>query len=618
MPEPGRTSVCVMATPPQDAETVSVPDPGRRWRLEEICESPQVALALLEDVLAAAERLAADKGSFATISPARLAGVIDDYEALRELRENYEGYAHLSHLADMADQAAADTLAKATLLTQRIDDQLRWVELEWSALEPRVADALLADPQLAGRRHWLESQRRFAPFTLEEDAENALAAREEAASSGWERLHGRLVGQMRIPVLLPGSRRRRKVGFGQAIGMVRHPDPWTRRSMLEGMAGALEPHLDTLAACYDGRVADRLAVDRLRSHAHPMEATNLRNDLPDSLVDGLVGRVADAYPIARRWFAAKGAALGQAPLELADLYAPLGSGDLRIGWEDAVAQVVEAFDGFSADAGNLARRIIDGGHLDAEVRAGKRPGAFCAPIGSRVDPFVMLAFDDGMRQASTLAHELGHAVHNMMSARTHRILDYRTGTAMAEIPSTFFELVFRDLALERLPDEAARATLRCAMLEDTFAIVFRQVQMTRFERLAYEARGRGETLDAGRLGDLWLKTTREYFGETVDLPAYARNLWSYIPHFIVARFYTYAYSFAYLCALSLHARWRQDPEGMSERISTALLARGGAASPAAILADLGFDVDGTEIWDEGLAAISGEVDAARRDLALLA
>lgn len=597
----------------------TTPDLGARWRLEEISASPQAAIAGLEAALADAEALAADgKGRLGEISGPELAGLLERYEALVERKENLSGYAHLRLYADMADPEAADILARAREVEQLLSEALCWVELEWAALPEQVTEPLTLHPALAHRHHWLTSVRRFGPHMLSEAEERVLSARDEVAQAAWEQLHSRLVGSMMVPVRLPGARRRTRVSFGEAMGMVRHPDPATRRSMLEGMSATLEPITDTLAACYDSRVCDRLVIDRLRDYEHPMQAANLANQLPDALVDGLVETVAAGFPIAREWFTTKGSYLGQSPLELPDLYAPIGSGDLRIGWPEAVDQVGAAFDSFSPEVGSLARGLMAGGHLDPGVRAGKRPGAFCAPIGADVAPFLMLAFDGGIRAASTLAHELGHGVHTLMSSARHGALDYRTGTAMAEIPSTFFELVFRDLALERLPDDTARATLRCSMLEDTFAIVFRQVQMTRFEQHAYQARAEGRALDAGRLGELWTQTNREYFGESVDLPAFASRLWSYIPHFIVARFYTYAYSFAYLCAVSLHARWREDPQGMSQLISDALLRRGGSAAPELILSDLGFDVSGTQIWDEGLAAIAGEVSRAKRDLALLA
>lgn len=599
---------------------------GARWDLTRLFASDAQALSAMKVLVEDAKafqgsergRVAewARAGGEGADHSAGFVSLLDRLAGLEERLANATAYAALRTYEAVEDQKAMDLLARMTTMEHEVRTLLRFFSLEWAELEDEEASMLSDHPALSDLRHWLVKSRRFRAHLLSEAEERALSQRDEAADACWQNLHQGIISRLGIKVLLPGTTRRRTIGFGQAIGMVKHPDPGTRRSMLEGLAEALEPEINTLAQCYDSRVCDRLAVDRIRGYADPIAATNIANELPDELVRGLFEAVRSRYGVAQDWFGAKAAHLGSERLHLADLYAPVGSGDLTIEWPEALELVNRSFDGFSADAGRIVRSLLADGHIDAGIRRGKRPGAFCAPVGADHRPFIMLAFDGGLRQVSTLAHELGHGVHRTMSARNRTVLDYGIGIAMAEIPSTFFELIFRDVALERVTAPAERVTLSCSLLEDTFAIVFRQTQMALFEQRAYAARAAGEHLSAARLSSFWMDANRDYFGETVELPEGAARGWSYIPHFIVARFYTYAYSFAYLCAASLHARWREDPERMSVLISDELLGRGGSRSPADILSSLGFDLSGPGIWHEGLDAIAGAVAQATADLAL--
>ncbi|WP_217924888.1 M3 family metallopeptidase [Miltoncostaea oceani] len=595
-----------------------------RWDLSCLFESDAEALSAMEFLNSDASGFQArERGRIAGYAHggaeggARFAAAVGQLAQLKERLANVTGYAALRTYQATGDQDAKDLLARITTLESEVQDHLRFFALEWSALSDEDAARLTDHQELADLRHWLLKGRRFRPYLLGEAEERALAQRDEAADACWQNLHQGIISRLGIKVLLPGAPRRTSIGFGQALGMVKHPSPRVRRSMIQGLAEALEPEIETLAQCYDSRVCDRLAIDRIRGYLTPIAATNLANELPDELVQSLLTSVSSRYGVAQEWFHAKAAHTGSNRLHLADLYAPVGAGDLTVEWSEALEFVNRSFDGFSPDAGRIVRGLLNDGRIDAGLRRDKRPGAFCAPVGASHRPFIMLAFDGGLRQVSTLAHELGHGVHRTMSAQQRTALDYGIGIEVAEIPSTFFELVFRDVALARVEDPAQRVTLSCSLLEDTFAIVFRQTQMALFEQRAYSARAAGEQLSAARLSEYWLDGNREYFGGAVEMPEGAQLGWSYIPHFIVARFYTYAYSFAYLCAASLHARWRQDPERMSVLISDELLCRGGSRSPAQILSALGFDLSDSAIWNEGLDAIAGAVAQAKRDLTKL-
>jgi oligoendopeptidase F len=246
-------------------------------------------------------------------------------------------------------------------------------------------------------------------------------------------------------------------------------------------------------------------------------------------------------------------------------------------------------------------------------RAGKGPGAYCTAVTKQILPYVLMNYTDRVRDVSTLAHEFGHATHNVLSLERQNWRSHRCGIPMAEVPSTFAQSLADDYLLENETDAATRASLAVERLENAFAAVYRQVVLARFEQRAYGVRGEGLALGAERLNELWVEENTKYYGDSLHMPEGYAMGWSYIPHFIHVRFYTYAYSFAQLVALLLYRRYREDPEAFVPRYLE-LLGAGGSASPAGLLAPFGLDLTSTDTWREAFA----ELDAMRVDAETLA
>ena len=277
--------------------------------------------------------------------------------------------------------------------------------------------------------------------------------------------------------------------------------------------------------------------------------------------------VEENYPLARRWFVRKAEVLGLDKLQLADQYAPVGS-DRRVEWTEAVAIVDDTLRDFSPRLGDIFRTCLDRGHVDAEPRPGKVGGAYCNTISKTVLPYVLMNYTDQLRDVITLAHEFGHAVHGTLSLERQPYRAYHTGLALAEVPSTFTQLLAVERLIEQEDDPSTRVMLLADRAESAMASIFRQTMMARFEQRAYGIRGEGKALTSDRLAEMWIEENERYYGDSLDLPEGYRLGWSYIPHFIHVRFYTYAYAFAHLVAFSLPRGTARIPSGSSPRGST--------------------------------------------------
>jgi oligoendopeptidase F len=563
-----------------------------RWKLDELCASADAAretwVELVERATAFAERY---RGRIAGLDAVALRQLFDECDVLEQDAARLYVYGSSRVNMDAADVEANDLATFARERGADMENQLVFVDLEWIGLDDAPAEELLASPELAGYVHKLRIARDEKPYVLSEPEEQALNARTPAVSS-WSTLHDRQVATLEIPFDSGNGVEPHSVNV--ILSYMYSPERALRRGALEALYIGLEPRTEVLAACYDALVGDRLGLDRLRGFADPMQPTNLRNELDGATVDAMIAATQESYPLGRRWFEAKGGLLGLDRLELADQYAPVGEGR-DFPWAEAVEIVDAAFAGFSPRLAEIFRACLDAGHVDASPRAGKASGAYCTTVTKEILPLVLLNYTGRFRDVVTLAHEFGHATHGALALEHQTYRSHRTGLAMAEVPSTFAQLIADDYLLALESDAQTKQALVVDRLEHAMAAIFRQVVLARFEQRAYALRAEGRTLTPERLSDLWLEENRLYYGDSVDLPDGYRLGWSYIPHFIHTRFYTYAYSFAHLVALLLYGRYHEDPEAFIPRYLD-FLAAGGSASPAELLEPFGLDLHAADTW----------------------
>jgi oligoendopeptidase F len=574
-----------------------------RWDLSDLCSGADEARRQIDELLARAtafgERF---RGRIAEIDAPELRALLDELDELEQDRSRLQVYASSRLNLDTTDGEANDLATFARDRASELESSLVFVGIEWLDLDDARAEELLASSELEPYAHKLRVGRQDKPYVKTEPEEQALNARQPAISA-WQSLHDRQVATMEVDF------RGEPHTLTRLLSYLHEPDRELRISALEAMyEEGLAPRADVLASVYDAVVGDRLGVDRLRGYAHPMQPTNMNNELDDETVEAMMTATEESVGIARRWFEIKAGLLGLDKLELADQYAPLG--DAReIPWGEAVHIVDTSFTRFAPRIAEIFRASLDAGHVDAAPRPGKVGGAYCTPVSKQVLPYVLLNHTDRFRDVTTLAHEFGHATHFAVALERQTFQSHRTGTAVAEIPSTFAQLLTDDYLLETEPDQSTRAAVAVERLENAFAAVFRQVTLARFEQSAYRVRAEGLALTAERLSGLWLEQNTRYYGDSLLLPDGYRLGWSYIPHFIHFRFYTYAYSFAQLVALLLHRLYARDPEAFAD-LYLEFLGRGGSASPADLLAPFGLDLRSTDTWREAFAELEAQLDEA--------
>ena len=570
---------------------------GVRWDLRDLEPDADQARQDWDELLARSRDFAERRrGTVGSSGAQGLRELLDELDELMQDIARVHFYATAREHTDATDPETNDLATLARDRAADLESMLLFVELEWLALENAEADALLQDAELEPYVHRLRIAREEKPYVLPEGEEQALNARRPAISA-WESLHGRELATLTVE--FDGGDGPEPHTIDRLLSYVHHHDRDVRHAALDVLYEALERVADVQAACYDAIVGDRLSVDRLRGIPDPMWPTNQRNELDGAVVEAMMVAIEEHYPLARRWFVRKAEVLGLDRLELADQYAPVGS-DRRVEWTEAIAMVDDSLRDFAPRLAEIFRSCLDRGHIDAEPRPGKVGGAYCNSVSKTVLPYVLLNYTDQLRDVVTLAHEFGHAVHGTLALERQTYRSYHTGIALAEVPSTFAQLLAVERLIDQEEDPATRVMLLADRAEGAMASIFRQAMMARFEERAYAARGEGKALASDRLADLWFEENERYYAESIVLPEGYRLGWSYIPHFIHVRFYTYAYSFAHLVAFTLLARYREDPEHFAPAYLD-FLASGASRSPRDLLAPLGVDLRNPQTWADAFA-----------------
>jgi oligoendopeptidase F len=577
---------------------------GVRWDLTPLAPSGQAMRDRLEAALADASAFverwpAAVVGE---IDAPRLADLLPELASLRATRREGDQWVFLLEWSDAENPAVADVGAWVRSRLPALDDAIRHFELAWIGVPDGRARELAADEALARDRHYLLGVRRFAPFVLSPAEERVLSAREESANTAWRSLRDRTLGAL-VARFDDGTGEREWSLSELESARRSHAEREVRRRATQTTVELLDPVLPILAQSYDAVVADRLAVDRLRGHADPMAERNLQNEIDGTVVESLL-RAAEAHrPLAHRWFATKARLLGLERLDTIDLQAAAVEAP-RLSWSDGRRLAVEMFTSLSPALGGEAAAFFDERRIDAETRRGKPWGAFCIWPSTRVPGFVLVNWSDELRDLVDLTHELGHGTHYALAAATQTDNSLEPGLTLAEIPSTFAELRLVDHLLET--DAMLGRAALARTVDHAVAVAFVASAMARYEQRAYAARADGGALTAERLCELCDAEFAGVWADAVgDEQGMGRRTWATLPHPVHERFYTYAYTFAFLLAAGLLRRSHEA--GFAERYER-FLASGGSGPPAELLGGLGVDLDDPGIWDDGFAMLEDWIE----------
>ena len=578
---------------------------GIQWDLSELYQGPDDPR--LEADLVEARRRAeafaqAYRGKVASgqLDGPALARALAEYEALSELEYRPSFYASLLFAADTQNGKAQHLVQHTREASTEIANLLIFFTLELIALEEQQLAPLLAAPEMADYQHYVEALRRFKPHTLSEKEEQILNQKHLTGSSAFEQLYEELTGSLRFKLTSDGAER--ELTDGEVMALLRHSDRGLRERAFTTFLETHASHSLVLTAIFNNLLLDHKVDCALRHYDDVVLPTHLANEIAPETVETMMQAVERHYPVAQAYFRLKARLLGLDILKNTDLYAPIAAEAEEIPFSQAQTLILTAFGRFSEQFAALASDFFSKRWIDAEVRAGKRGGAFCAALSPRHHPYVLCSYNGTSRDVSTVAHELGHGTHYLL-ARRQKLVNYDAPLVLAETASVFAELLLTRHLLAEAQSPATRRALLCDTVEEMYGTVFRQTALTRFEMAAHHKRQAGR-LSAEEIGALWWQEQEKLFGASVEMiPAY-RWGWTYISHFIHSRFYCYSYSFGELLTLALFQRYIDEGEAFVPGYLR-LLESGGSQRPERALAQLGIDINQPEFWDRGFRVIEG-------------
>lgn len=543
-------------------------------------------------------------GRIAGLSPEQLRTMLQEYEAIYELAAKVGSYAYLFWSANTTDPARGALMQRATERESRLSQELVFVELEWANAPDDVAQKLIESPELARYRHYLEKARLYRPHVLSEPEEKVLAEKSVTGRSAWERFFNETHSAATFE--LDGE----KLSKEKVLSKLHAPDRDLRKRAAASVTAGLRDLSRTSTYILNNLLADKASDDRLRHYESWISARNLANEVDDQVVEALVRAVTGRYDIVARYYRLKRRLLGLDELFEYDRYAPLPAAQHFYPWEETRQIVLDAYRAFHPSMAKIAGWFFERHWIDAAIRPGKIGGAYSAGTVPSVHPYVLLNYEARPRDVMTVAHELGHGVHQALS-REQGMLQMHTPLTTAETASVFGEmLVFQDL-MRRESDPQVRLTMLTGKLEDSFATVFRQVSMNRFEDAIHAARRNEGELTTERYNALWLDTQRAMFTDSVSLTADYGLWWSYIPHFINTPGYVYAYAFGELLVLALYARYQQVGAEFPGKYLE-MLSAGGSNWPHEIVRPLGVDLNDLNFWKDGLQILDDMVSEAEK------
>ena len=570
---------------------------GVIWRLSDLyqgVDDPQIDADLAQGHAEAQAIQSQFSGKLSALDPAGLLALVSRLEALAVIRGRLGTFAFLNFTTQTQDSKAGAFLQRVREEESQIAKLTIFFELEWSALAEEIAAPLLADPRLNRYRHYLKSVRRYAPHLLSHPEERLLLEIAPVGRGAWNLLFDKVMGQMKF-----GESGR---GEEEVLADLYHADREVRQKAADEMSAGLTSQLHVLTHITNNLLADKMIDDRLRRYPGWLSAMNLANEVEDQTVATLVTEVTRRYDLPCRYYQLKRRLLGLNELFDYDRYAPLPHLPTRqVGWEEGRRLVLAAFAGFSEEMAMVAELFFSRGWIHAPILKGKSGGAFAHPCTPDVHPYVLVNYTGNIRDLSTVAHELGHGVHQYLAA-PKGYLNSDTPLVLAETASVFAELILFKHQLGLLTNPAERTAFIAQKLESIFATVFRQIAMNRFEELTHTRRRAEGELSAELLSDLWRDSQQAMFGDSVSLSEGYGLWWSYIPHFLHSPGYVYSYAFGELLVLALYNLYLQDGRAFVPKYLD-LLRAGGSESPEELVRPFGVKLNDPEFWRGGLAVI---------------
>lgn len=572
------------------------------WNLSEIFPSitdPSVQKAM-DNITAVAEEFAEKyKGKIEDLSAEELLRCLQEYEAYTARLREILLFAGLSFAANMTLPETQLLHDKAMKLEAKLGKLLAFFELELGKLVYKN-EKVISDPILVNYRHALERLRREVPHQLSEIEEKLIIEKDQFGVSAWEELQSKWLNTRMFEVEVEGVKK--VLPFGEAYGLLPHPDRATRESVVKNVFGLIGKDGEIFSSAFRNICNDWLSVCEWRKYDSPMHASLIANDVDQKTVDNLLKVVEDNVNLYQRYLLLKAKIMRLPKLGCHDIVAPLPDvPDMKFDFDKAKDLVIRAYSKFDEDYAFAVRDMFAKRHIDAVPRFGKQNGAFCAGWYNGKSAFMLQSFNGRLNDVYTLAHELGHATHDYYFQRNQTIINGRIPMVVAETASIFGELLLTDLLISEAKSDAEKKVVLCKVLDGAGRVIFSVTARAWFERSVYDAIKRGEYLDYTTACKYWIVARNKAYGDTVEWFNEMESEWSISPHYFMAnfRFYNYPYVYAQLFVYALYQKYREEGKAFVPKMKQ-ILSAGSSLSPIEIGSIVGFDVSSREFWHVGM------------------
>ncbi|MFO6464082.1 M3 family oligoendopeptidase [Jannaschia sp. KMU-145] len=542
------------------------------------------------------------EGKLADLDAAGMLEAIRRNERIDEIAGRIMSFAGLRYYQETTNGDRAKFMSDMEGRVTEMTTPLVFFSLEFNRVDDGTYDGwMAADADLARYRPALDRLRAMKPHQLSDELERFLHDTSVVGASAWNKLFDETIAGLTFPV---GDE---ELGIEATLNLLTDADRDRREAGARALADVFGRNVRTFARVHNTLAKEKAITDRWRKLPTPQSARHISNHVEPEVVEALRDAVVAAYPrLSHRYYKLKAKWLGLDTLQVWDRNAPLPMEETRtIGWDEARTTVMDAYAGFAPEMAEIAKPFFTDGWIDAAVKPGKAPGAFAHPTVTTVHPYVMLNYLGKPRDVMTLAHELGHGVHQVLAAPQGEMLS-NTPLTLAETASVFGEMLTFRAMLDGAETDAQRKVMLAGKVEDMINTVVRQIAFYDFECKLHAARAEGE-LTPEDIDALWMSVQAESLGPVFEFMEGYEHFWAYIPHFVHSPFYVYAYAFGDGLVNALYAAYEEAPEGFQEKYFDMLRA-GGTKHHTELLAPFGLDASDPAFWDKGLSMIEGFID----------
>ena len=521
--------------------------------------------------------------------------VFEQLEYIRNLTMRAGSYGFLLFAQETTNEDYKTLYGKMQQKITDISNKLIWAYLEISKMPDEVASGYLSNPELRNYHHYIEVSRLNKPYLLSESEEKILNMKNLVGANAWNNLYDEYTAAFQFEIEIEGEKK--MLSPGEMYPLFRDPRPGVREEVFKKYYQKYAENSIPITHCFNNIWKDHGQNIELRNYPETMTIAHVRNQTEEVIVTTMMVVIRKNYDLVQDYYKAKAKLLGQGnKIKGSDLYAPIGK-DIKYAWEEARNLVLEAYSEFDYEIGELAKGLFDRNLIDSEIRKTKMTGAFCSATTPSIDPVIHMSFNGTPDSVSTLAHELGHGIHDLFAGRKQTILNYHPPLVVAETASVFGEQILIKKLLKIMKDDEAKLKLIASQLEDAIVTISRQTMYVFWEKECHEL-GARRNLSAQEMGELWDKFVSEAYGDAVEfLPEQTWN-WSTIPHFILTRFYCYAYSFGMLFVLGLYQKYLEQGKSFIPKYKE-ILSAGGSHFPVDLASSVGLDITNPEFWQAG-------------------